>query len=349
MVNHFFKLHDIDKDTNRSPNDSVNSASKRLQDVSLNNTDTDFYPQMTKTKQNQLEVSRYYYIEKPEFVFTFDYFNKSIAKNYRRLKLLNELYLKKSQSGFKHYLVNINKPDAALNLNLRNEMNLKFQLPNESQSEEEEEVLELKPFEVYTTTPKACDSFRIINAVNHITTMDWCPTKLKNTKVQDQYLSFTSCPLKQINDMFGAELESIIQLSENRVKDLFQCANLIYIVRFPDLNGIGSDRDNKAELFGLLNRTIGHVNSLKWRPDCGASVADTVDGSMGSDFESTFIGYLLSASSNGNGYISCVQDMTKEGSFSQASSARSLEYGTVTSLDSLNVYEAKSHIILKVS
>lgn len=344
MVNHFFKLHDIDKDTNRSPNDSVNSASKRLQDVTY----TDFYPQMTKTKQNQLEVSRYYYIEKPEFTFTFDYFNKSIAKNYRRLKLLNELYLKKSQPGFMHYLVNINKPDTAVNLNLRNEMNLKFQLPNESQSEEEEEVLELKPFEVYTTISRACDSFRIINAVNHITTMDWCPTRLKNTKLQDQYLSFASCPLKQINDIFGVELESILQLSENRVKDLFQCANLIYIVRFPDLNGIGSDQDNKAELFGLLNRTIGHVNSLKWRPDCGASVSDTVDDITGSNFESTFIGYLLSASSNGNGYISCVQDMTKVSSFAQASSVRSLEHGTVTALDSLNVYEAKSHIILNV-
>ena len=220
--------------------------------------------------------------------------------------------------------------------------------PSLPPNEGDQQLLELKPFEIYTSS-KLTDSFRIINAVNQITTMDWCPTKLQNVNAQSQYLSFTSCPLKQINDLFGEQkLIEEVQFVENRVRDLFQCANLIYVCRFADLNHVATTDQATVELFGLLNKQIGHVNSLKWRPDCGASMCGAFEEANSSEFDSSFIGYLLSASSNGNGYIHLVQDMTKV-SFTKASSIRVYEHGTVTTLDKLNVYETKSEIVLRVS
>jgi hypothetical protein len=137
MVNHFFKIHENEKEaSNRSPTNSIISVSRKLNDTSLNTSASGIsYPQMTKTKQNQLEVSRYSYIEKPEFLFTFDYFNKSIATNYKRLKLLNELYFQKnepvtaSSPRYKHHLIDIRSKNTP-SLGLGSEMNLRFQLPS---------------------------------------------------------------------------------------------------------------------------------------------------------------------------------------------------------------------------
>lgn len=132
MVNHFFKLHENEKDSSRG-NDTLESK-KNSNENSLNTSD-DFYPKMTQTKQNQLEVSRYFYIDKSEFKFTLDYFNKTIMKNYKRLKYLTDFYLKNMNgSYFDQYFVNIrgnNTTENEYSLKINDQMNLMFQLPNE--------------------------------------------------------------------------------------------------------------------------------------------------------------------------------------------------------------------------
>jgi len=136
MINHFFEMHH---------NDGSNNDSSLIE--------TDF--QRTKAKQSQLEVSRYFYIDKAEFQFTFDYFNKSIAVNYKRLKYLTEIYMNhhysKSKSLYDTFTINTtgykeNLIGKRFRLNVTPSMNLKFQFSNESKLKQKliNEILRFK-------------------------------------------------------------------------------------------------------------------------------------------------------------------------------------------------------------
>lgn len=90
---------------------------------------------------------------------------------------------------------------------------------------------------------------------------------------------------------------------------------------------------------------------MKWRPDCGACISKTFETipSDQSSFDSTFLGYLLTASSNSNGYISCIQDMTRIDSASKVNPVRHTQAGIITSVEKISVYEFGRKIVLKVS
>lgn len=348
MVNHFFKLHENEKDSSRG-NDTLESK-KNSNENSLNTSD-DFYPKMTQTKQNQLEVSRYFYIDKSEFKFTLDYFNKTIMKNYKRLKYLTDFYLKNMNgSYFDQYFVNIrgnNTTENEYSLKINDQMNLMFQLPNEGKNTTENVNLihNLQPFQVYTAdiNNSQTQSYMIINLINQISTMDWCPTKLSNEDSPQQYLALSTCPNDQINSFFSSSISETKSFLKNYIKDMVEAANLLYIFKFKNLE---KPEEDEIDLFGILKNTIGHINGMKWRPDCGASISNNFSKESNS-FDSNFIGYLLTASSNGNGYINCVQDMTMESSFKKNKTIKKNNNGTCTSFDKLNIFECHKEILLK--
>jgi len=193
--------------------------------------------------------------------------------------------------------------------------------------------------------------------IEQVSVLDWCPTKLRNLKASFQYLTFATCPSQQISNFFSANdmklnTQEVKQLfNKNYVKNLFESPNIIYICKFANMN---LDKIQPVEVFGFLNRKLGHVNSLKWRPDCGASISDNFDDSAASlqqdiNFDSSFIGYLLVTSSNGNGYLICVQDMTKLEVVTEKNPIREYNDGFVTSVENLKVYEFKRNIILKTN
>jgi hypothetical protein len=70
---------------------------------------------------------------------------------------------------------------------------------------------------------------------------------------------------------------------------------------------------------------------LKWRPDFGAS------------FSSSFLGYLLAASSDGNAYIFSVNDSL----FEKSDLIKSDDDTIKGTIDEINLYESKKSIILK--
>ena len=125
---------------------------------------------------------------------------------------------------------------------------------------------------------------------------------------------------------------------------MVEAANLLYIFKFKNLE---KPEEDEIDLFGILKNTIGHINGMKWRPDCGASISNNFSKESNS-FDSNFIGYLLTASSNGNGYINCVQDMTMESSFKKNKTIKKNNNGTCTSFDKLNIFECHKEILLKV-
>jgi len=156
-------------------------------------------------------------------------------------------------------------------------------------------------------------------------------------------LAFATCPSQQIIRFFSPDKTASQLSTNNHIKNLFESPNLIYFCKFPDL---AAGTRQPVELFAVLNRKLGHVNSLKWRPDCGASISDSFDTPTAT-FDSTFIGYLLATSSNGNGYVTCAQDMTKLDNHLARNTVRDCGEGTVTSVVNLGVYEFRRQIILK--
>ena len=93
MINHYNKIH-------------VNNL-KSLE-TNLENIHIDKEPAaLSTTKKNQLEVSRYYYIDKNQLKYSNDYFNKTIAVHFKPLKYIDHYY--QSDQLFKHYLFDINR------------------------------------------------------------------------------------------------------------------------------------------------------------------------------------------------------------------------------------------------
>ena len=122
MVNHFFEMHHHD--------------GNQANDTCM--VETDF--QRSKTKQSQLEVSRYCYIDRAEFQFTFDYFNKSIAVNYKRLKYLTDFYLDQDQTSYERFVISTTESPSdprIFKFTATPSTTLKFQLSNESELKEQ--------------------------------------------------------------------------------------------------------------------------------------------------------------------------------------------------------------------
>ena len=88
MINNYNKIH-------------VNNL-KSLE-TNLENIHIDKEPAaLSTTKKNQLEVSRYYYIDKNQLKYSNDYFNKTIAVHFKPLKYIDHYY--QSDQLYIHYL-----------------------------------------------------------------------------------------------------------------------------------------------------------------------------------------------------------------------------------------------------
>ncbi len=300
MINHYNKTHVNDQK-------SMVSIENQLDNIQIDSKNSSFNDsfQMSTTKKNQLEVSRYYYIDKLQLKYSFDYFNKTIANNFKRLKFLDEYFFKTIDNNNDHFLFDINQQ---FNNNNNNSV-LKFKLDTMN--------IELKPFEIYKS-----DQFSLINLCNQITSLDWCPIKF-NSKSDTQYVALATLPLEQLNNVI--ETNSVYNTEKNRIKNLNDSPNLIYIYK-TDLNR------NNHDLFAILNRNIGTISCVKWRPDCGASA------------QNTFIGYLLIASSNGEAYIESIQDLTQNNKYKKDQTQQNK---SITSINKLNVFETKNRVVLK--
>ena len=349
MLNHYFKVHKNDK--NAVLNKAAKSKLKSIENkANRSESGPSTIAQLSITKRNQLEVSRYTHVDALELKFTFDYLNKSIGRSYKRLNYLTQFYLG-AQPRFNHFIINTNSvsSDAVdeFDLNLGDGMDLRFDLSNQGG----EHLLRLKPFEIYSfqNANKTRDSFILANVASQIVSMDWCPTNVANQN-QSQFVAIAACPLMRIDRLFNQTTSPPPTVNEkeflnNHVHKVFEAANLIYVCKLNNLNVYPAQQ---VELFALLHRTIGHINCVKWRPDCGASISKQFDReveSSGDGFDETFIGYLLSASSDGNAYVDCVQDMSK---FSLYKHAHRTDSG-LTSIGKLNVFEGKRRIVLRPS
>jgi hypothetical protein len=259
---------------------------------------------LSECKKSQLEVSRYFYINRNEYKYAFGYLNVLIAKKYKRLKFIDNYFAESNKI----------KPDFILNYqNFNSETDLKFKL---IENNENEDVFILKPFQVHFGF-----DFKLINLINQVTALSWSHRNYDlNKKCDSQFLAISTVPLNNLNQILNREFRE-----QNHQKyclqTLFRSKNLIYIYKFKYLN-----YSTDVKSFGILHDEIGYVSCLKWRPDFGASLTNQPS--------SNFAGYLLATSSNGNGYIYHINDLT-----SQSTSQN----------DSMNIYNPKKEIVLKLS
>ena len=256
---------------------------------------------LSECKKSQLEVSRYFYINRNEYKYAFGYLNGFLGKKYKNLKFIDNFFGEKNKT----------KPDYVLNYqNFNSEFDLKFKLIENNENEDE---FILKPFQVFVGF-----DFRLINLINQITSIGWSHRNYHSSKkIDSQFLAVSTIPLNNLNEVLNRNCDK--KKCENYcLQTLFQSANLIYIYKFQELN---ASRDYKS--FGIFHDEIGYVSCLKWRPDFGASLSN----------DSNFVGYLLATSSNGNGYVYHVNDLTSN----------------YTSENSMNIYHPKKEIILKLS
>ena len=92
VIQHFAKVH-----------------RKRLQDSeenSMSDDDGDYGENYykTHTKQNQLEVSRYYYLERNELSYAIDYYQNYLGSNYKRLKFIDDFSVRYFRFKMKYYI-----------------------------------------------------------------------------------------------------------------------------------------------------------------------------------------------------------------------------------------------------
>jgi hypothetical protein len=152
----------------------------------------------TQTKQNQLEVSRYYFIDKNIFNFTLDYFRNYLNGNYKNLKFIDTFF---TDNKYEHTELKIENKREPLHFKLNK---IDFNP---------------KPFEIFEYKNKA-DHFKIVNVCSQITCLDWCPTIF--TESRTQFLAFANT-LADFKKEFS-------------VKKIFDTKNFIYILKFIDLN-----------------------------------------------------------------------------------------------------------------
>ena len=178
----------------------------------------------------------------------------------------------------------------------------------------DQESHNLKPFEVLQIEKQ----LKLINIGSEITALDWCidyPITSATNSKSVQYFAFAS---KNAN-LFNIPLHVLQELDLN---DSVYNYNIIYIGKLTNLNS----KDSKLEIFGIFDKNIGTINCLKW-------------GVLNSKKSS--IGYLLAASSNGNGYIYLVDDILSKPNDSAN------EHKKMFSINAINCYEPKNKITLK--
>jgi hypothetical protein len=176
--------------------------------------------------------------------------------------------------------------------------------------------ISVRPFEIFIKQVLT-DSFKIINTAGDITAMDWLNNKYIESQNQPkppnkffdfttQYFAYATKPTSEISgiqfDDYNYNDEDKLKLEkevENCLKTEIQ-PNLIYICR---CYGLNYKHQSIPELFSIYNAKIGTINCLKWRNDF-SPLLNYKNGEFLS-----FLGYLLVASSNGNGYIYLVHDI----------------------------------------
>jgi hypothetical protein len=192
VMQHFIKAH-----TGKNINDECEDDDE----------DQEIYYK-THTKQNQLEVSRYYFLERNLFNFTCDYFRNCLNGNYKNLKFIDDFF---ADNSYEH-----------CELKIKNDVEpLKFKYNKLD--------FHLKPFEIFEYKNKT-DQFKLVNVCGQITCLDWCPT-LSNEH-QSQFIAYATSP----NDL----------KSEFSVKKLYQAKNFIHIIKFNSLNSEKSTMETFA-------------------------------------------------------------------------------------------------------
>lgn len=279
VINHFVREHTrqgrVDND-DESLNEEEElddygysaKAKKKAKSTTSNNQSP---VKLSVTKQNQLEVSRYYYVNKKEFKFSFDYLNEYLAKSYKCLSIVDEFYLRGlDELKYYHFVlklesnidqVEIDDSAAIQKLVFKESKNLLFKL------DKNDNDIEIKPFEMFNNS-KSSNKFKLINVVNQVTCLDWCPVKYADA-VQAQYLAFSTLPLEQLNTIYMDTKNKNFNYKANdaskyHLKTLFESANLIYICKFLNLNNEPSEDEDEFEIFSILNKNIGNISCLKW-------------------------------------------------------------------------------------
>lgn len=182
-------------------------------------------------------------------------------------------------------------------------LTLRFQTSPTSQ-------FDLKPFESHQTGDDDKDNFRVVNLVKAVTTMDWCPTRYERKSPRSaQFLAVATEPIEQLLQTFDKNSNISSSYSDSKLLKLFRGPNLIHLFRSDQLDSASS-----WSHVAILNRDIGLVNLLKWRPDFGAS-RSRINGA------DNFVGYLLAAGSDGNAYVYLVEDFTKHPDFKSDSNS----------------------------
>ena len=179
-----------------------------------------------------------------------------------------------------------------------------------------EESHSLKPFDVLQIE----NQLKLMNIGSEITALDWCiddPNDAASKSVQ--YFAF-AC--KNAN-LFKIPLSA---LEESIFNGVVYNGNIIYIGKLTNLNSKGS----KLEIFGIFDENIGTINCLKW-------------GVLNSKEKQNSIGYLLAASSNGDGFVYMVDDVLIK------SSDPLEEHKKLFSINAINCYKPDIKITLKSS
>lgn len=177
--------------------------------------------------------------------------------------------------------------------------------------------LVLKPYETFTRQDDYHENFKILNTGGDVTAVDWLASKFIDKKhnvirsnsffdLSCQYFAYAIKPSAELKEIklpdyeYSEEEEQKLKIESENCSQTECQPNLIYICRH---NGLNFKYRNVADLFAIYNDKIGTVNCLKWRNDFGI-----LYNYKQSEFLN-FLGYLLAASSNGNGYIYLVHDL----------------------------------------
>ncbi len=213
-------------------------------DASLTSANDSF--KMTKTKQSQLEISQYSYVNLAELKFSITYLNSFLRSKFKRLELIDQFLsgsnkhdIMKSYNFFSietHNLINNADKNA-----------LRFKLPSSSGGGK---LINLRPFEFYLS-----DSFGLFNFAKQITAFDWCPM---DPEQGHQVLAFSTLPFDNLeravlktspNETHSERWEA------NNLLSIFTAPNLINFVKMSDLNNASSNDDTR--IFSFFHREIG--------------------------------------------------------------------------------------------
>jgi hypothetical protein len=175
----------------------------------------------------------------------------------------------------------------------------------------DQESFDLIPFEIAQTHDKL--SCKIINVDSEITALDWKIDFPNSSTTNIQYFAF-AC---KNTDLFKIDL---LEKSGGANLNRFKNKNIIFIGKLTN----SSSNECKLEMFGIVDKYIDTVNCLKW-------------GAFNSNDNNNSIGYLLAASSDGNGYIFLVEDI-----LDKTNHAKKLR-----SINNIVCYEPEHKITLK--